>query len=161
MNNITKSKTMLFKTPSTEHDMILYVLFSDYHLSDRNLKNLYNNYWSTELLPISKTQLFTKKLFIINSITTKWSLYLYTLFNYVTANINSKSTSKNTQNTINQYPLWLSYLCWMKIMAKTIWYLYFLGVEPTHTKKFTIIVIHVRKITLCTVVKRLSPYLEF
>ena len=94
MNNITKSKTMLFKTPSTEHDMILYVLFSDYHLSDRNLKNLYNNYWSTELLPISKTQLFTKKLFIINSITTKWSLYLYTLFNYVTANINSKLSSK-------------------------------------------------------------------
>ena len=95
MNNITKSKTMLFKTPSTEHDMILYVLFSDYHLSDWNLKNLYNNYWSTELLPISETQLlFTKKLFIINSITTKWSLYLYTLFNYVTANINSKLNSK-------------------------------------------------------------------
>ena len=121
--------------------------------------------WPTRLTSVSETLLFIIKLFIINSNTTKCSLLFYTLINHLTSNINFKSTSKNTQNTINQYQLWLSYLCWMKMVAKWFGIYIFLGVELTHflkiTKKFTIIVIHVRKITLCTVVKRLLPYLEF
>ena len=51
------------------------------------------------------------------------------------------------------------------MVAKRFGIYIFLGVVPTHflkiTKKFTIIVIHVRKITLHTVMKRLLPYLEF
>ena len=76
-------------------------------------------------------------------------------------NINFESPVKTHTEHDKSIPALIELLVLNENGGKTIWYLYFLGVEPTHTKKFTIIVIHVRKITLCTVVKRLLPYLEF